>query len=288
MKHDTLRNFIAHLEQIGELKRINTKVNTYLEITEISDRVLRAEGPALLFENVEIGDKPSSMPVLTNLFGTTRRVALGMGRESVSALRGVGTLLANLKEPEPPKSIRELWEKRQMLRQALAMPPKTVRRAPCQEVVMSGDEVDLTTLPIQHCWPGDAAPLLTWGLTITRGTERKRQNVGIYRQQLIGKNKLIMRWLAHRGGALDYADFRRHHPDEPFPVVVAIGADPATILAAVTPIPDTLSEYQFAGLLRGSRTALVKCLTCDLNVPANAELILAGHLNPGETALEGP
>ncbi len=288
MKHDTLRNFIAHLEQIGELKRINTKVNTYLEITEISDRVLRAEGPALLFENVAIGDKPSSMPVLTNLFGTTRRVALGMGRESVSALRGVGTLLANLKEPEPPKSIRELWEKRQMLRQALAMPPKTVRRAPCQEVVMSGDEVDLTTLPIQHCWPGDAAPLLTWGLTITRGTERKRQNVGIYRQQLIGKNKLIMRWLAHRGGALDYADFRRHHPDEPFPVVVAIGADPATILAAVTPIPDTLSEYQFAGLLRGSRTALVKCLTCDLNVPANAEIILEGHINPGETALEGP
>ena len=288
MKHDTLRNFIAHLEQIGELKRINTKVNTYLEITEISDRVLRAEGPALLFENVEIGDKPSSMPVLTNLFGTTRRVALGMGRESVSALRGVGTLLANLKEPEPPKSIRELWEKRQMLRQALAMPPKTVRRAPCQEVVMSGDEVDLTTLPIQHCWPGDAAPLLTWGLTITRGTERKRQNVGIYRQQLIGKNKLIMRWLAHRGGALDYADFRRHHPDEPFPVAVAIGADPATILAAVTPIPDTLSEYQFAGLLRGSRTALVKCLTCDLNVPANAEIILEGHINPSETALEGP
>ncbi|MFZ2163063.1 MAG: 4-hydroxy-3-polyprenylbenzoate decarboxylase [Sideroxyarcus sp.] len=284
MKYKDLRDFISQLEKIGELKRVTAPVSTHLEMTEICDRVLRAQGPAVLFENV-VGHK---MSVLANLFGTPRRVALGMGEESVSALRDVGKLLAYLKEPEPPKGLKDAWEKWPILKQVLTMSPKVLSSAPCQEIVWEGNDVDLSRLPVQHCWPGDVAPLITWGLVVTRGPNKPRQNLGIYRQQVIAPNKVIMRWLAHRGGALDFRDHCEKNPGQPFPVAVVIGADPATILGAVTPVPDSLSEYQFAGLLRGSKTELVKCIGSDLQVPASAEIVLEGVINPGETALEGP
>ena len=284
MKYHDLRDFIAQLERMGELKRIGVEVDPRLEMTEICDRVLRAGGPAILFEK----PKGSTIPVLANLFGTPRRVALGMGEESVEALREVGKLLAYLKEPEPPKGLKDAWEKLPVLKQVLNMSPKLVSSAPCQEVVWEGQDVDLARLPIQHCWPGDVAPLITWGLTVTRGPHKPRQNIGIYRQQVIGRNKVIMRWLAHRGGALDFRDHCLQNPGQPFPVAVALGADPATILAAVTPVPDNVSEYQFAGLLRGGKTELVKCLGSDLQVPASAEIVLEGYIDPNETALEGP
>ena len=281
--HD-LRDFIAQLEKMGELKRIAVEVDPKLEMTEIADRVLRAGGPALLFEK----PKGHDMPVLANLFGTVKRVALGMGEDDPSRLHEVGKLLAYLKEPEPPKGLRDAWDKWPVLKQVLNMAPKEVKSAPCQEIVWDGSDVDLSRLPVQHCWPGDVAPLITWGLTVTKGPHKKRQNLGIYRQQVIGPNKLIMRWLAHRGGALDFREHQLAHPGEPFPVAVALGADPATILGAVTPVPDTLSEYQFAGLLRGAKTEVVKCLGSDLQVPASAEIVLEGVIHPGETALEGP
>ena len=284
MKYHDLRDFIVQLESIGELKRVSVEVDTRFEMTEICDRVLRAGGPAILFEK----PKGHTFPVLANLFGTPRRVALGMGQESVSALREVGKLLAYLKEPEPPKGLKDAWDKLPVLKQVLNMSPKVVSSAPCQEVVWEGKDVDLSRLPIQHCWPGDVAPLITWGLTVTRGPNKARQNLGIYRQQVIGRNKVIMRWLAHRGGALDFRDHCLANPGQPFPVAVALGADPATILAAVTPVPDSLSEYQFAGLLRGAKTELVKCLHADLQVPASAEIVLEGYIDPNETALEGP
>jgi 4-hydroxy-3-polyprenylbenzoate decarboxylase len=241
--------------------------------------VLRARGPALLFEK----PRGHSIPVLANLFGTPERVASGMGQTSVAALRDLGRLLAYLKEPEPPKGWKDAWDKLPLLKQVLSMTPRIVSSAPCQELVWAGPDVDLARLPIQTCWPGDAAPLITWGLVVTRNPNRSRQNLGIYRQQVIGPNKLIMRWLAHRGGALDFRDHRLAHPRTPFPVAVALGADPATMLGAVTPVPDTLSEYQFAGLLRGARTEVVKCLSHDLQVPATAEIVLEGHIQPGET-----
>ena len=281
--HD-LRDFIAQLEKMGELKRIAIEVDPKLEMTEIADRVLRVGGPALLFEN----PKGHSIPVLANLFGTVKRVALGMGEDDPSRLREVGHLLAFLKEPEPPKGLRDAWEKWPVMKQVLNMAPKEVRSAPCQEVVWEGADVDISRLPVQHCWPGDVAPLVTWGLTVTKGPHKKRQNLGIYRQQVIAPNKLIMRWLAHRGGALDFREHQLAHPGEPFPVAVALGADPATILGAVTPVPDSLSEYQFAGLLRGAKTEVVKCLGNDLQVPSSAEIVLEGVIHPGETALEGP
>lgn len=284
MKYTDLRDFIDYLEQRGELVRISQEVDPYLEMTEISDRTLRAKGPALLFEN----PKGYDTPVLCNLFGTPDRVAMGMGQESLSALRDVGTLLAFLKEPEPPKGLRDLWEKRHDFKQVLNMPVKQIKNPPCQEVVLEGDDVDLDKLPIQTCWPGDKAPLVTWALSITRGPEKERQNLGIYRMQKIAKNKLIMRWLAHRGGALDYRDWQKKYPGKPYPVAVALGADPATTLGAVTPVPDTLSEYAFAGLLRGEKTQVAKCLGSDLQVPASAEYILEGFLHPGEEADEGP
>ena len=284
MKYQDLRDFIALLEERGELKRIQQEIDPYLEITEISDRTLKAEGPALLFENV----KGHDMPVLANLFGTPERVALGMGQESVTALRDVGKLLAFLKEPEPPKGFRDALNLLPTYKKVLSMSPKKLKKAPCQQVVMSGDDVDLTKLPIQHCWPGDVAPLVTWGLTVTRGPHKERQNLGIYRQQLLGPNKLIMRWLSHRGGALDFQEWCQQHPGERFPVSVALGADPATILGAVTPVPDSLSEYAFAGLQRDSKTEVTQCLSNDLQVPAHAEIILEGYIEPGETAPEGP
>ena len=283
MKSSDLRDFIALLEQRGELVRIKQEVDPYLEMTEISDRTLRAKGPALLFEN----PKGYDVPVLCNLFGTPERVALGMGQENVSALRDVGELLAFLKEPEPPKGLLDLWEKRHDFKQVLNMPVKVVKKAPCQQIVLEADQVNLDQLPIQTCWPGDAAPLVTWALAITRGPEKERQNLGIYRMQKIAKNKLIMRWLAHRGGALDYRDFQKKNPGKPYPVAIALGADPATTLGAVTPVPDTLSEYAFAGLLRGEKTQVVKCIGSDLQVPASAEYILEGFLH-GDEAEEGP
>ncbi len=284
MKYRDLRDFIHLLEQRGELKRITAEVDPYLEITEICDRTLRAGGPALLFEN----PKGYDIPLLGNLFGTPERVALGMGEESVEALQEVGKLLAFLKEPEPPKGFKDAWDKLPIFKQVLNMGPKVVRKAPCQEVVLEGDAVDLDKLPIQTCWPGDAGPLVTWPLVITRGPEKERQNLGIYRMQKIGKNRLIMRWLAHRGGALDFRDWQKTHPGEPFPVSIALGADPATILGAVTPVPDNLSEYGFAGLLRGDKTEVVKSLSNDLQVPASAEFILEGYLAPDDLADEGP
>ncbi len=284
MKYHDLRDFLTQLEQIGELRRVRPEIDTRFEMTEICDRVLRNAGPAILFEN----PKGHSMPVLGNLFGTPRRVALGMGQESVDALREVGKLLAFLKEPEPPKGLKDAWEKFPVFKQVLNMSPKIVSSAPCQDIVWEGTDVDLSRLPIQHCWPGDVAPLITWGLTVTRGPNKARQNLGIYRQQVIDRNKVIMRWLAHRGGALDFRDHCLKHPGQPFPVAVVLGCDPATILGAVTPVPDSVSEYQFAGLLRGAKTELVKCLGSDLQVPASSEIVLEGFIDPEETALEGP
>ncbi|SEA84308.1 4-hydroxy-3-polyprenylbenzoate decarboxylase [Alkalimonas amylolytica] len=284
MKYKDLRDFIQQLEQRGQLKRIAVEVDPVLEMTEIADRTLRAGGPALLFEN----PKGSNIPVLANLFGTPERVALGMGQEEVSALREVGKLLAFLKEPEPPKGLKDAFSKLPIFKQVLNMSPKKVRKAACQQVVLSGDEVDLTKLPIMTCWPGDAAPLITWGLTVTKGPHKERQNLGIYRQQLLGKNKVIMRWLSHRGGALDFFEWQKAHPGERFPVAVALGADPATILGAVTPVPDTLSEYGFAGLLRGDNTEVVQCISNELQVPASAEFVLEGYIEAGEMAPEGP
>ncbi|MCH9711448.1 MAG: 4-hydroxy-3-polyprenylbenzoate decarboxylase [Proteobacteria bacterium] len=284
MIYQDLREFINELENCGELKRITTEVDSNLEITEICRRTLDQQGPALLFENV----KGHNMPVLANLFGTTGRVASAMGQEDLAALRELGKLLAELKQPEPPKGLKDAIEKLPTLKKVLNMPVKSVKKGQCQEVIIEGDEVDLSTLPIQTCWPGDVAPLVTWGLTITKGPLKKRQNLGIYRQQVIGKNKLIMRWLSHRGGALDFKDWCEQNPGEPYPVSVAIGADPATTLAAVTPIPDSLSEYAFAGLLRGKKTKVCTCIGNDLQVPENAEIILEGVIYPEEMADEGP
>ncbi len=284
MKYKNLRDFLQCLEEQGELKRISVEVDPYLEMTEIADRTLRMNGPALLFEN----PKGYKMPVLCNLFGTPRRVAMGMGQEEVSALRDVGKLLAFLKEPTPPKGFKAFLSSLPKYKNILNMPTKVLSHAPCQDKVLTGDDVDLGLLPIMQCWKEDVAPLVTWGLTITKGPNQPRQNLGIYRQQLLGKNKLIMRWLSHRGGATDFQAWQAAYPGKKFPVVVALGADPATILAAVTPVPDTLSEYAFAGLLRGNKTEVVKALSCDLQVPASAEIVLEGYIDPEEKALEGP
>jgi len=284
MKYRDLRDFIAQLEVCGELKRISHPADPKLEITEICDRILKAQGPALLFEN----PKGYSIPLLGNLFGTPHRVALGMGEESVGALREVGKLLAFLKEPDPPKGMRDAISKLPMFKQVLNMNPREIKNAPCQETILLGDGIDLGRYPVQTCWPGDAGPLITWALVVTRGPHKPRQNLGIYRLQVIAKNKVIMRWLAHRGGALDFREWQKAHPGKPFPVAVALGADPATILGAVTPVPDTLSEYAFAGLLRGDKTEVVKCRLSDLQVPSSAEIVLEGFLYPNETAPEGP
>jgi len=284
MQYKDLRDFIRQLEAAGELKRIQVEVDPNLEITEICDRTLRSGGPALLFENV----KGSEFPLLGNLFGTPKRVAMGMGEESVEALRDVGKLLANLKEPEPPRGMKDAWDKLPLYRKVLDMAPKEIKHPPCQATRLEGEAVDLSRIPVQTCWPEDVGPLITWGLVVTRGPDKPRQNLGIYRMQVIGRNRVIMRWLSHRGGALDFRDWQLAHPGEPFPISVALGADPATILGAVTPVPDTLSEYAFAGLLRGSRTEVTRCIGNDLQVPASAEFVLEGHLHPDDTAPEGP
>lgn len=282
MSYSDLREFVRQLEARGELRRVRASVSPRLEMTEISDRVLRAGGPALLFERPAGHD----MPVLANLFGTVSRVAAAMGAKDASELREVGKLLAHLREPEPPKGLRDLWDKFPVFKRVLDMAPKERSSPPCQEIVWNAAEVDLGRLPVQTCWPEDAGPLITWGLTVTRGPRKSRQNLGIYRQQVIGRNRVIMRWLAHRGGALDYRDHVAVSKER-FPVAVALGADPATMLAAVTPVPDTLGEYQFAGLLRGGRTEVAKCLGSDLQVPATAEIVLEGTIGD-ETAEEGP
>jgi len=283
-----LRDFVAQLEKLGELRRVAAEVSPRLEMTELCDRVLRRGGPALLFEH----PAGHTMPVLGNLFGTVRRICLAMGVEDTAALREMGKLLAALREPEAPKGLRDFWERlpelKGMASKVFDMVPKELSSGACQEVVWEGKDVDLARLPVQTCWPGDAGPLITWGLTVTRGPHKARQNLGIYRQQVIAPNRVIMRWLAHRGGALDFRDHCLAHPGQPFPVAVALGADPATILGAVTPVPDTLGEYQFAGLLRGARTELVKCLGSRLQVPASAELVLEGVIHPDDVALEGP
>ncbi len=284
MKHRDLREFIDFLEARGELIRVSAEVDPHLEMTEICDRLIRQDGPAVLFEN----PKGFDTPVLCNLFGTEQRVAFGMGQESISSLSEVGEVLAFLRQPDPPKGLRDAWDKAPVFRQVLHMSPKLVKNAPCQEVVLEGADVDLTKLPIQTCWPGDVAPLVTWPLVVTRGPEKERQNLGIYRMQLLGPNKLIMRWLAHRGGALDFAEFKKRHPGEPYPVSVALGADPATTLGAVTPVPDGISEYGFAGLLRGSKTEVANCISNDLQVPAFSEFVLEGYLAADEVAEEGP
>ncbi|MDP2247942.1 MAG: UbiD family decarboxylase, partial [Nitrosomonadales bacterium] len=286
-----LREFITQLEKLSELKRVTAAVSPYLEMTELCSLSLRSAGPALLFE------KPAgyNMPVLGNLFGTTQRVAIGMGVADVGELRKFGHLLGMLKEPEPPKGFKELLGMGSLVKSLWDMAPREVRSAPCQDIVWEGDDVDLARLPIQHCWPDDAAPLITWGLTITKGPHKERHNIGVYRQQVLDRNKVIMRWLPHRGGALDFREFAALHRGQPYSVAVALGADPATILGAVTPVPDSLSEYQFAGLLRGTRTDLVKAIGSDLLVPALAEIVLEGHIYPDplhvsgyEHALEGP
>jgi len=284
MKYKDLRDFIAQLEKKGELVRITQEIDPILEMTEICDRTLKQGGPALLFEN----PKGHNIPVLANLFGTPDRVAMGMGETSVTALRGVGELLSQLKEPEPPKGMKDAIDKIPIFKNVLNMAPKVVKNPPCQELIRTADEVDLSIFPIQTCWPKDVGPLITWPLVITKGPYKERQNLGIYRMQVIGKNKLIMRWLAHRGGALDFREWQENNPGEPYPVSVALGADPATILAAVTPVPDTLSEYAFAGLLRGSKTEVAKSITNDLQVPASAEIVLEGFIYPDEMAEEGP
>jgi len=284
MQYKDLREFIQKLEEKGELKRISLEIDPNLEMTEICDRTLRAGGPALLFEK----PKGHSIPVLGNLFGTPRRVAMGMGEDDPEKLREIGKLLAFLKEPDPPKGVKDAWQTLPIFKKVLDMAPKTIKKAPCQEIIIEKDKVDLEKLPIQTCWPGDAGPLITWGLVLTKGPKKKRQNIGIYRQQVIGTNRVIMRWLAQRGGALDFQDWQAEHPGEPFPIAVALGADPATILAAVTPIPDTLSEHAFAGLLRGSRTELTHCQLSELQVPASAEFVLEGFIYPDDMAEEGP
>src|ERR1700704_3363463 len=284
MKYADLRDFLAQLERRHLLKRIGAEVDPHLEMTEICARVLAANGPALLFEK----PKGHSIPVLGNLFGTLERVALAMGEESVDALREVGKLLASLKEPQPPEGFKDAWQNtRPLMMQVMNMAPKECSSAPCQAIVWEDADVDLARLPVQTCWPDDVAPLITWGLTVTRGPHKSRQNLGIYRQQLIGRNKVIMRWLAQRGGALDFRDHALAHPGVAFPIAVALGADPATILGAVTPVPDHLSEYQFAGLLRGARTEIVKCITHGLSVPASAEIVLEGHIQPDATDPSG-
>ncbi|NQV46530.1 MAG: UbiD family decarboxylase [Rhodospirillaceae bacterium] len=292
--YKSLRDFMARLERDGRLVRVSEPVSTELEMTEIQTRLLAEGGPAVLFENVTSSSGDSNMPVLVNLFGTVERVAWGMGREP-GELRQVGEMLAFLRQPEPPGGWREAMDMLPLLKSVMSMKPKTTSSAPCQEVVLTGDDIDLTKLPVQTCWPGEPAPLITWPLVVTEGPDagkeggdkRDTPNLGIYRMQVTGRNTTLMRWLAHRGGAQQFARWKKAS-DEPMPLAAVIGADPGTILAAVTPVPDTLSEYQFAGLLRGEKVSLAECKTVPLKVPAEAEIVLEGHVSLTEVGSEGP
>lgn len=294
--YSDLRDFIKMLEENGELIRISHPVKTTLEITEIHKRVIEQGGPALLFEKPIMPDgSVSDMPVLVNLFGTVKRVALGVTtygkkRTTPQELREVGEILAFLRQPVPPQGLKEAWDLLPIAKTAMALNPKTVSKAPCQEIILKGDDIDLSKLPIQMCWPNEPAPLITWGLVVTKGPTNAREdnfNLGIYRMQVLGKNKTIMRWLKHRGGALHHQRWEKEKK-EPLPAAVVLGCDPATILGAVTPVPDTVSEYQFAGLLRGSKTELTDCVSIPLKVPAKAEIILEGYVSLDEYAPEGP
>ncbi len=284
MSHKSLQAFIRHLEMRGQLKRISQSLSPHLEITEVCQRTLKAQGPALLFENPQGYDTP----VLGNLFGTVDRVIDALGLKSLEDLRNVGEMLAFMKEPSWPGHIGEALEKLPRFRKLIHVTPRRISAPPCQEVVIEGKDVDIYQLPISKCWPEDADQLISFGLVITKGPYKERQNIGIYRQQLLAPNKVIMRWLQHRGGAIDYQEWQQANPGKPFPLAVSIGPDPATLLAAVTPIPDTLSEYQFAGLLRGSRSEVADCLSIPLQVPASSQYVLEGHIYPGEEAEEGP
>ncbi|RAK60019.1 UbiD family decarboxylase [Phenylobacterium hankyongense] len=297
MAYRSLREFLAKLERAGELVRVSEPVSTVLEMTEIHRRLLIQGGPAVLFENVIRADgERSPMPCLVNLFGTVKRVAMGVtleGRERTTAadLREVGELLAFLRAPEPPRGLKDAWEMLPMARTVMAVRPQTVKKAPVQEVVWKGADIDLTKLPIQTCWPGEPAPLITWPLVVTKGPSADREddyNLGIYRMQVLGKDRTIMRWLAHRGGAQHHRRWKAEGRREPLPACAVIGADPGTILAAVTPVPETLSEYQFAGLMRGAKVELVPAKTVPLLVPANAEIVIEGHVLLDDYADEGP
>jgi 4-hydroxy-3-polyprenylbenzoate decarboxylase len=289
MPYASLRDFMTRLESMALLKRVAAPVSPHLEITEIHTRLLAEAGPAVLFEHVVRDGKKFTMPVLTNLFGTVERVALAMDR-TPDKLREVGETLAFLKQPEPPGGWREAFEMLPLLKTVLAMKPRTVSSAPCQEIVLKGGDIDLGALPIQTCWPDEPAPLITWPLVVTKGPGERREddfNLGIYRMQVLGRDRTLMRWLAHRGGAQHHRRWKEER-SEPLPAAAVIGADPGTILAAVTPVPDTLSEYQFAGLLRGRKVELVSCLTVPLKVPAEAEIVLEGHVSLDELGEEGP
>ena len=290
MPYASLREFIERLEGAGRLVRVGAPVSPKLEMTEIQTRLLAEGGPAVLFENVLRDDgAPYGMPVLANLFGTVERVAWGMGREP-DELREIGETLAFLRQPEPPGGWREAVGMLPLLKTVMAMKPKTVSSAPVQEVVLEGGEIDLARLPVQTCWPGEPAPLITWPLVVTQGAGGRKEdapNLGIYRMQVTGRNSTLIRWLAHRGGARHFARWKEKHA-EPFPAAAVIGADPATLIAAVTPVPETVSEYQFAGLLRGKKVELVDCKTVPLRVPAGAEIVLEGHVSLEETGIEGP
>ena len=290
MPYASLRDFIERLEREGRLVRVAEPVSPALEMTEIQTRLIAEGGPAVLFENVRRDDGTAyDMPVLVNLFGTVERVAWGMDREA-HELRGVGETLAFLKQPEPPGGWREAVGMLPMVKTVMAMKPKTVAAAPCQEVVLEGADIDLGALPVQTCWPGDAAPLITWPLVVTKGPGNRPEdnyNLGIYRMQVTGRDTTLMRWLKHRGGAQHHARWSQAKR-EPLPAAAVIGADPGTIIAAVTPVPDTLSEYQFAGLLRGKKVELVDCKTVPLKVPAAAEIVLEGHVSLSDYADEGP
>jgi 4-hydroxy-3-polyprenylbenzoate decarboxylase len=290
MPYSSLRDFMDRLERERRLVRVAEPVSTVLEMTEIQTRLLAEGGPAVLFEHpVGADGRRAEMPVLVNLFGTVERVAWGMDREP-GQLREIGETLAFLRQPEPPGGWREALELLPLARTVLAMKPKTVSTAPCQEIVWRGSEIDLAQLPVQTCWPGEPAPLITWPLVVTRGPTGRREddfNLGIYRMQVTGRDTTLMRWLRHRGGAQQHARWEKEKR-EPFPAAAVIGADPGTILAAVTPVPDTLSEYQFAGLLRGRRVELVDCKTVPLKVPAEAEIVIEGHVSLDEFGDEGP
>ncbi|WP_321394331.1 UbiD family decarboxylase [Emcibacter sp.] len=290
MSYSSLRDFMEHLEQTGRLVRVTEPVCTDLEMTEIQTRVLAEGGPAILFENpVGPNGEKYCMPVLVNLFGTVERVAWGMNREPAE-LRQVGEDLAVLRQPQPPRNIRDALDMLPIVKKAMTMSPKTVKKAPVQEVVLTGNDIDLSKLPVQGCWPGEPAPLITWPLVVTKGPGKVAEddfNLGIYRMQVLNKNQTLMRWLKHRGGAQHYQRWKNEKP-EPLPAAVVLGADPATILGAVTPVPDTLSEYKFAGLLRGKKTELVDCKTVPLKVPATAEIVLEGHVSLSDYGDEGP
>ena len=287
MSFATLRDFIQHLDSRGDLVRVREPVSTHLEMTEIQTRLLAEGGPAVLFENpIDAEGNPAAMPVLTNLFGTVARVAAGIGR-TPDDLRAVGETLAFLRQPEPPGGWREAVAMLPMVKTVMAMKPAAATHAPCQDVVWTGDDIDLGKLPIQMCWPGEPAPLITWPLVVTQGADEKF-NLGIYRMQVTGRDTTLMRWLAHRGGAQHFARWQREHPGEPMPVAAVIGADPGTVIAAVTPVPETLSEYQFAGLLRGKKLGLADCVSVPLKVPAEAEIVIEGHVLPDQSGDEGP